>query len=210
MLALKVKDPFDKYVFCENDDQALDALRLRVAKRFPTADVSYILGDCNEKVSDIGRSIPAFSSKKGALSFCFVDPYDLSVKFSTMRKIAEYFVDFLVLLALHMDANRNLKHYLDHSNRKIDEFLGLPNWREKWSEENSKRQTFPKFLAEAYAKQMKALGYLEVPFHSMKQVRSDVKNLPLYHLALFSRHELAYQYWSEVLRYGTSQGKLDF
>ncbi len=43
----------------------------------------------------------------------------------------------------------------------------------------------------------------------MKQVRSDVKNLPLYHLALFSRHELAYEYWDEVLKYSTPQLRLD-
>ena len=70
--------------------------------------------------------------------------------------------------------------------------------------------SFPQFLAEEYAKQMETLRYLPVPFHKMKQVRSDVKNLPLYRLALFSRHPLAYEYWDEVLRYSTSQGSLDW
>jgi len=39
----------------------------------------------------------------------------------------------------------------------------------------------------------------------MKQVRSDEKNLPLYYVALFSRHNLAYQYWQDVLKYSTDQ-----
>jgi hypothetical protein len=39
----------------------------------------------------------------------------------------------------------------------------------------------------------------------MKMVRSDDKNLPLYYLALFSRHKMAYQFWDQVLEYGTDQ-----
>ena len=186
LLAMQVKDPFDKYIFCESNSLALKALRKRVARLFPSADVSYIDGDSNEKVSEICAAIPIHSPSNKVLSFCFVDPYDLSIKFSTIRKLSDRFVDFLILLALGMDASRNLQHYLDTNNPKIDEFLGMSDWRSSWSEkEVTERITFPKFLAETYASQMQSLRYLHVPFHQMKQIRSDVKNLPLYHLALF-------------------------
>ncbi|HXN51385.1 MAG TPA: three-Cys-motif partner protein TcmP [Candidatus Acidoferrum sp.] len=211
MLALQVKDPFDEYIFCESSAGALDALRQRVDKLFPDARVSYVHGDCNEKTEEICEKIPRPSKDSKVLSFCFVDPYDLSVKFSTIRKIADKFVDFLILLALGMDASRNLQHYLDPANKKIDEFLGLSDWRERWVEETSKnRSPLPKFLAETYAEQMETLRYLPVAFHKMKQVRSDLRNLPLYHLALFSRHSLAYEYWDDVLRYSTSQLPLGY
>jgi hypothetical protein len=36
-------------------------------------------------------------------------------------------------------------------------------------------------------------------------VRSHDKNLRLYRLALFSRHERAYKFWDEVLKYGIDQ-----
>lgn len=52
---------------------------------------------------------------------------------------------------------------------------------------------------------MASLGYMDVETHQMKLVRSDEKNLPLYYLALFSRHSTAYQFWYEVLKYGTDQ-----
>ncbi len=52
---------------------------------------------------------------------------------------------------------------------------------------------------------MRSLGYLDVETHRMKLVRSDEKNLPLYYLALFSRNQTAYQFWDEVLKYGTDQ-----
>ena len=107
-----------------------------------------------------------------------------------------------------MDANRNLAAYLDTKNRKIDDFLGMPSWRERWARLPGPKN-FPRFLAEMYAEQMQTLRYLPVGFDKMKQVRSDVKNLPLYHLALFSRHALAYEYWDEVLKYSTPQLRLD-
>ena len=206
LLALQAKDPFDKYIFCENNAAALDALKQRVEKQFPKADVCYIHGSCDGKVEEICSKIPLPSRGRKVLSFCFVDPYDLSVKFSTIGKISDRFVDFLILLALGMDANRNLQHYLDPTNHKIDDFLGLPDWRDRWTKQFSNGSaSFPQFLAETYAKQMETLRYLPVAFHQMKPIRSDVKNLPLYHLALFSRHKLAYSYWEDVLKYGTSQ-----
>jgi hypothetical protein len=107
-----------------------------------------------------------------------------------------------------MDANRNLAAYLDIKNRKIDNFLGVPEWRDKWVRLREPK-SFPRFLAEMYAGQMQTLRYLPVGFDRMKQVRSDVNNLPLYHLALFSRHRLAYKYWDEVLKYSTPQLGLD-
>jgi len=211
LLALQVKDPFDRYIFCEKDSSALDALKVRVKRFFPDANVCYVCGDCNDNVDEICSKIPVPSRSSKVLSFCFVDPYDLSVRFSTIKTIAGRFVDFLTLLALGMDANRNLQHYLDPTNHKIDDFLGLPDWREKWTEQFFRdRVTFPQFLAQIYAERMVSLDYLPVAFHQMKPIRSDVKNLPLYHLALFSRHQLAYTYWDDVLKYGTSQTSFGF
>ena len=207
LLALMVKDPFDKHIFCESNAESMDALKKRAQRLFPSADVSFILGDCNEMVEEICSYIPKASKSHRVLSFCFADPYDLSIRFSTVRKIADYYVDFLFLLALHMDANRNVANYTDPQNRKIDEFLGLSDWRDRWTNHSGKL-SFPQFLAEAYAGQMETLGYLPVPFHRMKQVRSDVKNLPLYHLALFSRSDLAYKFWDQVLKYSTAQQSL--
>jgi three-Cys-motif partner protein len=42
MLALTVPDPFDKYIFCEEDERLLDALRVRTKRIAPAANVSYI------------------------------------------------------------------------------------------------------------------------------------------------------------------------
>lgn len=205
--ALDLQDPFDKHIFCERNPESSDALRNRVRTRFPVANVEFVSGDCDEQVDEILNKVPIGSRTNKVLSFCFVDPFDLSTKFSTIQKIATRFVDFLFLLALHMDGNRNKAFYLDSKNRKIDDFLGLPSWRENW-ERLPEPKNFPRFLAETYAQQMQTLNYLPVGFDKMKPIRSDERNLPLYHLALFSRHAMAFDYWQEVLKYSTPQ--LDF
>ncbi|MGA7906922.1 MAG: hypothetical protein WCA16_05890, partial [Candidatus Sulfotelmatobacter sp.] len=64
---------------------------------------------------------------------------------------------------------------------------------------------FPKFLAEEFAASMETLRYLPTPIHQMRRVRSDEKNLPLYYVALFSRHKLAHDFWRDALKYGTDQ-----
>lgn len=209
LLALAVHDPFDLYVFCEKDPDELKALKNRVKTHFPETDVRFVPGDCDTNVEEILSHVPQGSQANKVLSFCFIDPFDISIKFSTVRKISARFVDFLILLAFHMDANRNLATYMDPANRKVDEFLGLANWRKKW-ESLPEPKDFPRFLATMYARQMATLDYLPIEFNQMKQVRSDVANLPLYHLALFSRNQLAFTLWDDVLKYSTKQRGFDF
>ena len=100
--------------------------------------------------------------------------------------------------------------YLNPANLKVEEFLGVPDWRLRWGAAEREGVDFGQFLALQYAEQMKLLAYKDTPLSLMKLVRSDDKNLPLYRLALFSRHDLAYKFWDEVLRYSTDQKTLNF
>jgi three-Cys-motif partner protein len=210
LLALTVADPFDKYIFCERDEQLLAALQIRAKRIAPAADVAYILGDCNEQVDRICGEIPLGSRDNTVLGLCFVDPFDLGIKFETLRKMSARFLDFLCLLALHMDANRNYSRYVSEDSRKIDEFLGTDRWRDAWVEAQRNRIPFPTFLAQQFAAQMQTLGYISLPLYKMKEVRSDDNNIPLYHLALFSRSALAYEFWDDVLKYSTDQISFGF
>ena len=144
------------------------------------------------------------------LSLCVVDPFDFGLKFETLKTLSTVFIDFLVLLAIGMDANRNYDHYVEGNSTKIDEALGNTQWRESWKAPPAPRRDFRKFLATEFSKSMESLGYLPTPYDRMKWVRSDEKNLPLYCVALFSRHQRAHQFWDEVLRYGTNQSSFNF
>lgn len=207
LLALGVPDKFDKYIFCEKERVLIETLQQRVANQYPDVDVAYVQGDCNKKVEEIIRKIPAHSSDRKVLSFCFVDPFDIKIEFKTIRALSQRFMDFLIVLAVGMDATRNEKVYARPDDKRVDNFLGSDDWRKKWQEAKI-RKSFRHFLAQEYADQMGRLGYKKLPLTKMKEVRSDEKNLPLYHLAFFSKHDLGYKFWEQVLKYGTDQQSL--
>lgn len=205
ILALTIPTAFDKYIFCEEDEQLRSALQERVKRISPQADVTIVPGNCDDQIDQICAMIPSASPRNKVLSLCLVDPFDFGIKFETIKRLSRYFVDFLVLLAVGMDANRNYDHYVEGNHPKIDEALGNSQWRERWKIYPGGRRRFRDFLAEEFALSMSSLGYLPVKTDQMKLVRSDDKNLPLYYLALFSRHSTAYQFWDEVLKYSTDQ-----
>jgi three-Cys-motif partner protein len=123
LLALGVKDPFDRYVFCEENPEKIDALKLRVRKFAPDANVEYVTGDCDKNTAEILAKIPVGSRSDTVLSLCFADPFDISLKFDTLRNLASRYMDFVVLLAVYSDANRAYKRYVMEDAVKVDEFL---------------------------------------------------------------------------------------
>jgi len=205
IIALTVASSFDKYIFCEESADRLTALKARVKRIAPGASVSFVPGRCDSQIDRICAEIPKGSSNNKVLSLCLVDPFDFGIKFETLRRLSAVFVDFVVLLAIGMDANRNYDHYVDGNSTEIDEALGNTQWRERWKAAGIRRSDFRPFLADEFSMSMESLGYLKTPLDRMKLVRSDDKNLPLYYIALFSRSETALKFWDDVLKYSTDQ-----
>ncbi len=206
LLALSLEDRFTRYIFCERDSELIDALRKRVERVAPDADVHFVEGDVNQEVEEILQMIPSFGPGNTLLGFCFVDPFSVELDFETIRRLGEPLnMDFLILLALGMDANRNLGLYLDEHHDRIERFLGDPDWRDRWMDAQSRGETFIYFLAVRYIEAIKSIGYGETSPSLMYQVRSDTKNLGLYYLAFFSKHPLGYHFWKEVLHYTDNQ-----
>ena len=73
--------------------------------------------------------------------------------------------------------------------------LGDRTWRAAWQAVQHRGIGFRRFLAERFAQQMTSLGYLPTGLETMLEVRSSEQNLPLYHLAFFSKHPRGYQFW---------------
>lgn len=210
MIALSLPDPFDAYVFADENLEALEALRLRVARLVRQHAVTYIPGDANAAISRILETVSENSGEK-TLSFCFLDPYKLNIHFDTVRRIADgRAVDFLILLALYVDANRNVQSYVEENNRTIDLFLGDRTWRARWKEANKHDESIVSFLAGEYSRRMAQIGYLPMALEDMVKVRTHEKRLPLYYLAFFSKHKKGLEFWGQVQKYAPDQLTLPF
>lgn len=203
LIALSLPIPFSKYVICEQQIEPLDALKKRIERDFNNSNVEFIHGDSNSEIEQIISKIPKYSPGNKVLTFCFVDPYNInSLKFATILKLSKFYVDFLILLPLIMDAKRNLNTYLKPDSKQIDGFLNDINWRNKFKDKYTEDQ-FVKFLADEYDNKMSGLNYEN---NQMKLIKAG--HLSLYYLAFYSRHNLGSKFWSEIQKYSDGQQKL--
>lgn len=207
-LALNIEDKFDRYVFVEKDEQSFQALKLRVNSNFPSENCVFINGDCNIEIQRIISSVPKFNRDNKGLSLCFADPYNTSqLSFSTIERIASsLYVDFLILIPTYMDINRNEHQYTVSNNHTLDSFLGSTKWRDEWKKPTKQYEVFGLFVADYFCRQMKSLGYLYNSLADMELITMRInQNLPLYHIAFFSKHPLGMKFWKETKKNTTDQ-----
>lgn len=210
LIALGVRDPFTKYVFCERDAIKLRALEARIKSLAPRSSVTCLELDTNNRASDIATHIPEHTKSNRVLSFCFIDPYNLEIDFETISALgANRALDFIIVLMIHMDAARNWTLYVKEDSDRIDRLLGSKDWRIRWREAQRDREKSTRFLAEEYSHAMSKIGYRATAIEEMIPVRSSDKNLLMYYLAFFSKHDKGYQFWEQVRKYSTDQMELD-
>jgi three-Cys-motif partner protein len=204
LIALSVDSPFDRYIFCESEPERFAALKAHVGTKYANRDVRLVAGEFEHNLDEICSNIP-----RDSLALCFVDPYDCDFEIVHLRTISQCArgVDFLCLLALQMDAKRNLQHYLEPQS-KVDRMLGNTTWRDRWNKRPDLHEDLAKFLAKEFSKSMSAMGYLETPLHQMRPIKTHDENVPLYYLAMFSKHPTAFKLWKDVLKYSTPQRSL--
>jgi three-Cys-motif partner protein len=207
--SLELDPGFDLHVFGEIDATSLATLQARCEARRPNAECRFVGGDVNETWPTLRDRVRQAAGGGTYLTFCFVDPYKCAdLAFSTLRGLSELFVDFLILVPSFMDANRNRDVYLQESNDLLDRFLGDRSWRENWAMRERPTEKFGDFVAHQLGLRMARLGFHYDGLETMKLIRSTDKNLPLYHLAFFSRSPLAMRLWREARKSSDRQRKL--
>jgi three-Cys-motif partner protein len=208
LIALSLPIPFDVYIFCDENKKYLDILKTRVSRDFPEKEIYYLAGDCNKIIDEIKSKIPAHGKRKRVLTFCFADPFDLNLEFSTIKKLSSNkLVDLLILQAYYMDANRNYDNYLHEDNKKIAKYLGDNDWRLKFQESEYYPKNFVQFLANRYDLNMKDLEYHETLRNSIKL---PYKNVKLYYLSFYSKHPRGYDLYKKVQSYADDQLEIGF
>jgi len=209
MLALTLDHPFDRYVFCESDEERMKALEERVRREFSGVDVRFVSGDVNQSVPAILAEMPPVQAGWRSLGFCFVDPFGLKdLRFATIAALSKRYMDFLVLVPSGYDATRNEGIYLSPDNHTIDRFLGNDGWRDEWAAAKARGQTFDRFMTDAFGRSMQRLRYIYEGIDNSHLVRSSEKKLRLYRLVLFSRDKLGVKFWRAVQKYAVPQGRL--
>jgi len=207
LIALSIPTPFTKYIFCEMDKEKLAALEIRAKREHPEKDMIFIPGDSNQTIDIVINEIKKLGLS--TISFSFVDPFSLNLHFETVEKLSKVGrIDFLILLALMMNANRNVHNFIDEESKVIDLFIKKSNWRETFLKGETRREDFIKFIADVYDQNMLELGY-KVKNEGLKpKVDADEYNLSLYYLAFYSKSPLGNKFFSEIQKYHIDQQTL--
>lgn len=200
LLALSLKHRFSKYILCEQDPAKARALEKRVERVAGGTPFVVFDGNVNTRVEQILSHIPDGST----LSLCFADPFSLDLRLQTLRRLsAGRRIDFLILLAIGMDAARNEAAYSSEESSRVDHLLGRGDWRPEWLSAKAKGMKFGMWVRQAFGQAMEGVGYAECEPHV---VRRAADNAALYDLTLYSKSEaLACRFWQQACKYSTDQ-----
>jgi three-Cys-motif partner protein len=183
--------PFTDYVFVDRDREAAAALNER-ARRLGHSPL-VIQDDCNAAIDQVIAAIPP-----QALTLAFVDPTNWQVQFETVRKLATARRVDLLFTFMH----GSMKRVEKSDPAALTTFFGTPAWKKRlggasWEVLDG--------LASLYNEQLAPLGYQAS--YSRREIVKVGKNVPLYALILFSRHQRGVEFWEKTLSGPTEDGQ---
>jgi len=199
MSVLRIRDPFTKYVFVDNNQSCVRSLEQRVATLSAGPDATCICADVNSSLPQIQEAMPAFSRQRGLLSFCFVDPFSADLDFRVIKTLGrKYRMDFLILLMLGLDIRINFRRYLeDPGNDRIGALIDCPHWRTEWAASGRPHRQPIRFLLDKFDQAMRGLGY---DAGTPQSIRVTGKGALLYFLVFYSRNPLGVKFWEDARR----------
>jgi len=127
---LEINNPrsFDMYYFVEKDEKNKNELETIISKEFPEkSDKCFVVNeDCNDKLLSMANFL---KSNKNFRVLAFIDPYGMSVNWSSIEVLKKLGIDLWILVPTGMGVNRLLKRDFKISEAwlsKLEKFLGLP------------------------------------------------------------------------------------
>lgn len=191
---LRQPDPFTDYIYVDHDPVCVEALRRRLKLVQGNAKITVIQSDVNASVDAVRNALPSFSRDNGLLSFCFADPFDLQLRFDTIRGLSDLRMDFLVLLMLGVDGRRNFHRYLsDPTSTRIGDLIDCPTWREEYRANGNVIH----FVLRKFDEAMQGLGYLSAA-NDAHPVKIAGMGVLQYVLAFYSKKSLGQHFWKET------------
>ena len=206
LTVLKLPEKFDRYIFCESKTENADALDQRCSRDYPNVDVKVIPRDANDSVKEIIASMPSPGQHYTVLGFSFLDPFRMvDLKFATIKQLSKRYMDFLVLIPSGMEARRNEHKYTSPDCTIMDQFVGNSSWRDRWQKEKMARKSFENFIVEEFGRSKQSLDYKDRGLEGTETILLERKNVLLYRLAFYSKHDLGNQFWQETKKYTDPQ-----
>jgi len=180
--ALGCDPPFSKFIFCEEEDEAAKALKIRVNKYFRGRNV-VIFEDRPEELLDKFRLyVPPTKKNYKVAALCLIDPFSIDFSFSLIEKLAAQGYSFLIPYTFQLNARTDYRFYLKEQGEKLRRFLGH---NENPVFVSNSNMEFYKKLVRTHQNNMLTLG-LTVSLSTHK-IESKQMELPMFCMGMFSK-----------------------
>jgi three-Cys-motif partner protein len=196
LAVLRQTTPFTHYIFVDNDPACCNALERRCRAIAPNGNLTFITNDVNDCVPAVLRALPPYSKDNGLLSFCFVDPFDTTLAFSTIRGLSGLRIDFLILLMLGFDGRLNFRRYFDDpTSTRLAELIDCPHWRKEYRSDGHPLR----FLLRKFDEAMHRAGYPRSTRDDVVPVYAHGMHVLLYNLVFYSKSPAGATLWRNTL-----------
>lgn len=124
---LDISEPagFDMYYFVELDEANKEQLEQRIQENYFGRNIHIVKADCNEKLITMAEFL---HKNKKFRALAFIDPYGMSVNWSSIEALKGIGVDLWILVPTGIGVNRMLKgdgNISDSWLEKLEKFLGI-------------------------------------------------------------------------------------
>jgi three-Cys-motif partner protein len=126
ILDIDDRKPFDLYYFVEKEEKFKLTLEENINKDYPERKTRVVQADCNEKLVAMAKYL---TNNKSYRALAFIDPYGMTVNWSSIEALKGLGVDFWILVPTGLGVSRLLKNDGQISDSwllKLEKFLGLP------------------------------------------------------------------------------------
>jgi len=202
LLALTLKNSFDKYFFADKEIANINDLKKRSKSSSDFEKIDFFQDDANKRVKDIVENIleqdkTPISGKWSSLNLAILDPEGLELNWQTVSTLAKVYKMDLIIYYSQMGITRSAPKEIESPNIcAIDRFFGGKEWRDIYK--NSEKAFLHRNLIDHYKSNLKKLGFCEIETYEPREINS--KNSPLYRLIHASKHEFAVKLWNESVK----------
>ena len=214
--ALRILDineprPFDLYYFVEKDEKNKKALEMLVNANYFGKNIHIVKEDCNTKLIAMSTFLKSYRKFR---ALAFIDPYGMSVNWSSIECLKNLGIDFWILVPTGVGVNRLLtrddRNIPEQWMIKLEKFLGLSGQEIKdffyssktintlFGEETStnKEDSAIIKIGELYAQRLKTV----FKFVSESFVMRNSNNSIMYHFMMATNNETALKLANDVVK----------
>lgn len=185
LLALNCRVPFTHYFFNDADPNVIKALKARSVS-YSTVIMEYSSKDCNLVVDDLLKRLPSNS-----LDFCFIDPFNWEISFSSIRRLTEKRRMDLAI-TFHIG---NIKRVADKPPKELIDFFPDASWQEEYRKAGKQGKLSGRVFLDAYERGLSNIGYKEIKDYILMVNKTKV---PLYYLIFASKHKRGAEFWDKI------------